>query len=297
VVLHRLFMRALGVAVPVIASAVICPVSAVIGVTAAFGGLSSSVRLEISSDKKQFLVGEPVWIDVVLKNVSQDAVQIPHPRIEPELGNLDFFVVCGGDTLQYTGGTASYLRKPRDLVPGEDITSQLDILNYYGQPVEGTAYFEKVLRPGTYSIQGRAWHSILSNTLTVEVIEPAGEDAEIYSRFHDAAILRGQRHRQEAADSLSSLLPSASRSAYRDKVYFWLIRFVHNDKPRQRSLSAKVLRDYPDSRYAHACLLRVFHGMDRAQAQEFVGELESAALGTRAAVEGRKMLETYEFRK
>ncbi len=297
VVLTRPLMRVLGTVVPIIVTVVICPVSAVIGVTPAFGELSSSLSLEITADKKQFLSGEPIWIDVVLKNVSQDTVRIPHFEIAPELRNLDFFVFCESETLQYTGGVASYFIKPRDLAAAEEVISQEHILEYYGKPREGTGWFEKVLHPGTYSVQARAWHGVLSNTLEVEVIEPSGEELEIYNGLHEAILLRAQRCPQEAAERLYSLLPSASRSAYRDKLYFWLILFVHNDKQRERSLSARVLREYPDSRYAHACLLRFFRGMSRAEAEEYVGELESAAPGTRAALQGRKLLGTYEFRK
>jgi hypothetical protein len=297
VMLNHLFMRALGTIVPAIATAVICAVSAVIGVTPAFGELSRSLSLEITADKKQFLLGEPVWVDVVLKNVSQDTVRIPHFEMAPELSNLDFFVVCESETLQYTGGVASYWIKPRDLAPAEGLTSQEDILDYYGKPREGTGWFEKVLDPGTYSVQASAWHSVMSDTLEVEVIEPSGEELEIYNGLHEAILLRAQRRFQEAAERLCSLLPSASRSAYRDKLYFWLIRIVHNDKRRQRRLSAQILREYPDSRYARFCLSYVIHGMSRAEAEKFVGELESTAPGTRAAVQGRKMLETYEFRK
>lgn len=295
--LNRVLMRAIASVAPLIVTVAICPISTLIGVDPAFGQLSSVLSLEIRADKKQFLLGEPVWIDVLLKNVSQDTVRIPDRVIRPDFGNLEFFVTSGEETLPYTGGDATYIIEPLDLAPGEELTMQFDILDFYGESAEGTHWFERLFHPGTYSVQARAWHGVLSNTLEVEVIEPSGEELEIYNGLHEAAVLEGQRRFQEAAERLYSLLPSASRSAYRDKLYNELILGACADSPRQRRLAAQVLREYPDSRYAHFCLSYVFHGMSRAEAEEYVDELESAAPGTRAAVQGRKMLGTYEFRR
>ena len=295
--LSRFLVHALGRVMPVIVVVGICPISPPAAVDLAFGRLSNALELEINIDKERFLVGEPVWIDVVLKNVSQDTVPISGRDIRPEHGNLEFFVAGGEKTLKYTGGFATYIGGPQNLAPGEEITSQFDIVDFYGKPVEGTLCFEKLLHPGMYSVQARVWRNVTSNALDMEVVEPSGEDAEIQRALHEASLLIGQRRREEAGERLCSVLPSASQSVYRDKLYFVLIRIAHTERPRQRKLAEQVLREYPDSRYAGPCLLRVFGGMSRAQAEEFVGGLESAVPGTRAAVRGRKLLETYEFRK
>lgn len=292
-------LQALGLrrTASVMAMGAVCLISALSGLAPAFAGLSDSLELEISADKEQFLLGEPIWIDVVLRNVSEDTLCISGRDIRPEHRNIDFFVTRGDEILRYTGGYATYVGKPLDLAPGEEVATHFDILEFYGMRVEETVGFEKLFHPGDYSVQARVWHSVTSNTLDVEVIEPSGEDAEIYRGLHEAALLRSRRQFRQAAETLYPLLASASQSAYRDKLYFWLIRIVHMDEPRKRALAEQVLEEYPDSRYARACLLRVLSGMDRAEAQKLVKELESTSPGTRAAVQGRKLLQTYEFRK
>lgn len=295
--LSRLLVRALGGVAPVIVIVTICPISPLTGLDLALGQAPSPLRLEISADKKQFLLGEPVWIDVALKNVSQDTVRIPDRVIRPDFGNLDFFVTSESETLRYIGGHATYVSEPINLAPGEEVISQHDILDFYGKPIEGTIALERLFHPGMYSVHARAWRSVVSNTLDVEVVEPSGDDAEIYRVLHEAALLSGQRRFREAAERLYPLLPSASQSAYRDKLYIELMWAVYTDRPRRKSLAAQVLREYPNSRYARKCLYYVFQGMSRAQAEDFVRDLESRAAGTRAALHGRRMLETHEFRE
>jgi len=281
----------------VLAIAAICLLRPPIGVDPALCDQSSSLRLEISAEKSRYLVGEPIWIDMVLKNVSQDTVVIGHRVVRPEYGNLKFLIVGDGDTLQYADGFAMFISRSMNLPPGGELRDQFDVLEYYGKCGEGTMGFEMFFDPGVYSIRARAFRSVTSNTLEVEVVEPSGQEAEIYRVFHEAAVLRAQKRYDEAAEKLHALLPSAEQSPYRDKLYYMLIRILSDDKARRGRLAERVLRDYPNSRYARPCALRAFSNMTRAEAEKFVTSLESAAPGTRAAVEARRLLRTYEFRK
>jgi len=296
-VLGKFPMSVLARAAPVAAIVVFCSFSLAAMGDVALAEASGRLQLEIGADKSRYLVGEPIWIDVVLKNVSQDTVRVGHRIMEPESWTLEFFVVTDGETLPYTGGRASVIYESLDLPPGGELPGQFDILQYYGKCGEGTKGFERFLDPGVYSIRARAFRSVTSNALEVEVLEPSGREAEIYRIFHEAAVLDAHRHYEEAAEKLQSLLRSASSSTYRDKLYYMLIRVLHTDRRRQRDLAERVLREYPDSRYARFCLTYVLYGMTRAEAEKFVSSLESAAPGTRAAVEARRLLRTYEFRK
>lgn len=294
--LQRMTVRDIRRAASSIVMVAAFPLSPLMGLDTTVCLGRGSLALEISPDKTEFLLGEPIWIDVTLRNTGSDTLMIPHRIQSPDRGNLEFLVTTDGDTLDYSGPMGSYVRQPQALEPGGGITRQHDILESYGRPVDGTKMLERQISPGEYTVQAKAFVNVVSNALDITVVEPSGTEAELHSALHEAYLLVAQRRTHEAVDLLGPLLADAAHSAYRDKLYFTLILVGRDDLSEWEGLTRGFVTNYPDSRYSRPCLLRLFRDMSRSQAESFVRELEFNAPGTRAALESRKILQKYEFR-
>ena len=142
-----------------------------LSVPAVAAGQNITIRLE--HDKTApYLIGEPVVVNVVLRNAGNEPVSIP-AELEPDYEVIRFFIKRADDT----GSTPGRLFRPwaviedggsRQLAPNDEIVVPSRI--FYG--AEGWTFRSE----GTYTVTAR-FSNATSNALTIVVAHPA-DDAQ-----------------------------------------------------------------------------------------------------------------------
>jgi hypothetical protein len=256
---------------------------------------ASDWRFEISLEKSKYLPGEAVWVDFVLRNVSEDTLFIEDSKLDPNNFNLSFDVTARNDTLPFIGYHPNCRPIwPRWLFPGGTLTGTVNICTYYGEPVEGNRWEGWLFHPGIYSLQGIALREVPSNRLEFEVMEPSGEDVKIFEVLHRAQILAAQYSREATAELLFPLLPRATNSVYRDQIYRVLRWAVALDYPKAAEVGREALKINPNTRYARTHLFAVFWASTPEEGRRYVESLERKAPGSRVAVLGRELLDGFK---
>jgi hypothetical protein len=247
------------------------------------------LRLEMSLEKREFLVAEPIWIDVSLTNTGTDTMWFPETLLEPMIESLKFLVIAGDDTVPYEGIAGNYCGPPVPLAPGAVTARYVDLLEYYSESAPGTAGFERYLRAGTYSIQAVAY-GVTSETVIIEVSEPTGRDLAIHTAIHDAMLLKIRGQRTQAADLLLPLLDEIPvGNPYRERLEYSLNGILCFDKKRLFPMLRRFLSANPETRYARLFMLDLISPMSGERALAFADSVAAASPGTRLAKQAKEL--------
>jgi hypothetical protein len=133
-------------------------------------GDQSAIRLAISSAKRQWLVGEPVVLQVTLTNTSQSAEEVL-PQLQKEVGLIHYFI--SNDNREYRRVTPYLYRDPSkgpvSLAPNESLYHE-ETLIY--NPIQKDLLFPSA---GRYYVRAE-WHQtrpVQSNVLEIEIVPPS----------------------------------------------------------------------------------------------------------------------------
>ena len=207
---------------------VICPIA-----------YSQSLSLTISTDKDQYLVGEQVWVRMCLHNTGSIELQVDKTSlrycmiVEDSIGNRvspNFHVTPIGI---YTG-----------LAPGYSIVTSRDINGYFGKHyVDG--FISNILSPGTYTVYANSGGmvdrsntvSVSSNRVTFRIVEPRGDDGNIFKQLCQILILRSNDC-EAVFDRLVSFVDDYPESAYMSNAYKYL--FMCDLPPCSRTTNSLI---------------------------------------------------------
>ncbi len=259
-------------------------------VSGAFAEGIGDLELTIKMDKEQYVVGEPVWVDVVLMNPGPSDVRMPWGPLCHGCQTFRFVVATESDTLPYSGGVAMYIPTPTVLAPGESLAAQVDILETYGSPVQGTFRFERVIPPSVYSLQAVEWRTH-SATLSFGVVEPEGRNARAFEGLHRVYRLLGDFDSSAATSELDALLPELTETPYGGKAYFLAALLRLTRRSEMLEVSRTAISVLPNSRFSHYFVGWLMRDMDDTEAQDFVRHLSEAAPNTRVESEARWLLD------
>jgi len=136
------------------------------------GGLS----LEISTDRSEFVLGEPVVLYVTLKNAGSGPVQVM-PRLEPDYQFVEYFVKGpdGAESVFLPWAYKDYVGAQTTLQPGDSISGVAKI--FYG----GNGWTFKV--PGTYRLRAVYENSASSQEISINVKAPTDDAGQRSSQI------------------------------------------------------------------------------------------------------------------
>ncbi|MGB2697981.1 MAG: hypothetical protein WBD28_09025, partial [Candidatus Zixiibacteriota bacterium] len=246
---------------------------------------NTPLKLEIKTSKEVFLRSEPIWIDAILSNISQDTVRVYglclpcqsrfHVEVKDEKGN----------TLKYTGPVY-------DMIPGsgwimhpeESYHKCLNLLDYFFQYKNLIELvFLKGLKPGTYTVRAR-YETTNSNEVKFEVKEPEQSEKEAYQLVKDAYYSQTKKP-DSTSEYFKQLVNSFPKSAYAEIGY----KELYHDK--------KLLENFPNSGYTERTLERLTDTLSLEQKYEFLHKVINKHPNTRSTKFAEKMLKTIEDQK
>lgn len=274
----------------------VLPILMLVGSSAAFTGeetvtqyWTARVSLEISLPSTQFLLGEPVWLDVTLSNTSQDTIVIPHGPLCLSCRTLDLELRDeSGDLVPYSGSNVFWIAKPVSMAPGESKERSYDLLEFYGTRVNEYSSIEKRLQPGSYSITAREG-SVYSTVEPFRIVQPEGTDAEVLNALHEASVslagmdLDGALRISQSIEHLTASSPYAERA-----TYLKALSRLGNSEAHVQACNDAIESD-PDSRYAGYYVGKAVGGMTPGELASFLEGLERNAPNSRATKAAKKI--------
>lgn len=250
---------------------------------------TARVSLEISLPSTQFLLGEPVWLDVTLTNTSQDTIVIPHGPLCLRCRTLDLELRDeSGDLVPYSGSNVFWIAKPVSMAPGESKERSYDLLEFYGTRVNECSSIERRLQPGSYSVTAREG-SVYSTVEPFRIVQPEGTDSEVLNALHEASVSLDGLELDEALRVLESIEHLTASSPYAERAtYLKALSRLGNPEALVQACNDAIESD-PDSRYAGYYVGKVVGEMTPVELALFMEGLERSAPNSRAAKAARKI--------
>lgn len=243
------------------------------------------LKLEISFSKDSYLVNEPIWIDAILYNISEDTVRV-YGLCLPCQSIFNVEVIDEkGNTLKYTGPVY-------DMIPGsgwimhpeESYYKCLNLLDYFFQYKNLIELvFLKGLKPGRYTVRAR-YETTNSNEVKFEVKEPERSEKDAYQLVKDAYYSQTKKP-DSTSEYFKQLVNSFPKSAYAEIGY------------KELYLDKKLLENFPNSGYTERTLERLTDTLSLEQKYEFLHEVINKHPNTRSTKFAEKMLKKLETKK
>jgi len=280
-----------------------------------------SVRIEINKDK--YLVGELIWLDVWVTNVSDEPQNFNSGDID--ITNNLHIIDSGGKRYKSHINSERY---PMGWAPKFPPGSQYHISRYlpgefgisdwkggifYFPPGEYTLYLPVKVPGGTN--RAGVVHPELelqSNTITFSVVSPQGTDQEAFqlierarSIFHKQPF-QPDRDYSEVEEIYQSVIANYPQSPYYELVWqYYTLMYMHHPDPakRQRSLETHLefIRRHPDSRLVEVVIRETEHfaypSIDFELYKNRMIQIMQEVPGTRAASYARERLDLAEKTK
>ena len=198
-------------------------------------------RLPLKTPRREYLLGEPVELELKLRNHAKEVMKVVEVFVEPATYEAPVWISRGNEPFaEFRPSTKAFKRKRQvfSLNFGEDLEFNYRVVGMPGPEVR--LAFPK---PGDYRVfvkfplylAGAAQSvEIASNVVAVRVTEPKGKDAELWNKLKDPQFM--------------SLLQ---------------VETVDKNHPKTPLRLAELLRDNPTSGYAvairHALAKVYFH--------------------------------------
>ncbi len=212
-----------------------------------------NLELKLLCDKSEYLLEEPIWVDILLISHEVDTVMVNFPT--PKYDHFRFIVVEEGrDTVQYSGmmlefgGHAGMLPDLR-LAPGDTVYFTYNLIHGYASSPRSTRH-NRIPLHGKIEITGVFWNRYYSAQLNILISKPTGVEEEVYMLYREG---QSHRMRERMFDRFQEILESYPNSVYAPVACRGLAAYynIHlHDSEKDREYSLRLLSDYPNSGYA-----------------------------------------------
>ncbi|MFX1537682.1 MAG: hypothetical protein ACFFDI_26085 [Promethearchaeota archaeon] len=243
------------------------------------------LALEIRTSKEVFLRSEPIWIDAILSNISQDTVRVYGLCLPCQSIFRVEVIDEQGNALKYTGSVYDMIPGSGWIMhPGDRYFKCLNLLNHFYQYKNLVELvFLKSLQPGRYTVKAR-YETANSNELEFEVKEPEQLEKEAYQLVKDAYYSQTKKPDSTSA-YFKQLVNSFPKSAYAEIGY----KELYYDK--------ELLENFPNSGYTENALVRLTDTLSLEQKHKSLHEVINKHPSTRSAKFAEKMLKKIEDQK
>jgi hypothetical protein len=246
-------------------------------------GNDKQLQFKIGLSKQTFLMGETIWLDATLTNVSSDTVRI-FGFFPPCQGPLNIELKDSiGKVMPYTGSIYEMTHN-RGLIlnPNEFYYGCFNLLELFNTDRGLLHDIWGKLPPGHYVVRA-AYRNIPSvEQLEFEVIEPTEGETESYQILQDAFTALRQRESELRTQKLQELVAKFPNSVYAEKA----LRELFEEK--------ELLQGFPNSGYTERSLRTLIDKMDSDKKKVFLQNVVKAYAGSRSAKFAQQMLKWLE---
>ncbi len=273
---------------------------------------AQEVRVELRTDKKVYVTGEPIWVEIILHNVSQDTFDIRGIKWDKHLFVLDSKDRKLNPTLIITWGS-NVMWEPTFL-PGDTKKFHRELTSHFGYEAHRVPYFKqgnyrvffKAIEGGGSKydnlIERRRYYKptlLESNEVFFEVVKPNDEDIIVLTLLRKALDYENERL-WDKADSMFQIVlrdhPYSPYSVRALNMTALLYKFSpdENEKRLAKDRYEQLVNKYPDSYYAVEALWDVVQYYDTRGEKEmklrFLEEVAKNHPETKAGREVQKWL-------
>jgi hypothetical protein len=261
-------------------------------------GEHGGVKLEISLEKTEYLVGEVVWLDIKATNITDHDIEVP----PLELLYTQWFkvVIVGpdGDTLRHLGLRAN----TRGYVKGTLLSPRESYYNYeeiggvgyqFGKrnnPYRGTG-IPLPLAEGTYSIQA-VYLGNLSNKLEFRTINPVGDEKKAYELLKLGYKYRPIRTVDKSIENFKALLELYPNSVYAAEAcyhLFGIFRSHKQDLSSWKQYAELLISRYPSSGNVKYVMHDLIESKTDKEKIEWLQDIEKKYPETRVALKAKEI--------
>ena len=252
-------------------------------------------KVEATLAKNQFVLFEPIWLDITLTNTATDS-RITHGLIAPN--HLQFFIELKdnlGNPMVYSGPQILFGSGPGHLrlETGEQDYASFNLLTlfYSRHDSSGYAVLEDFpyISKGSYHIQV-VYEGATSQELSFTVIEPSGEEQEALRLIEKASALYNWNNTDPAVSLFRQVVDSFPNSAYAERCYFLSVARSMEMRPKLTQgawdftpVDRAMLSKYPNSGDARGWVAGITREMDPQTISRFLAELVKAHPDSRCA--------------
>jgi len=258
-----------------------------VGGFSAIHGKTQEFELEISLVKEVYSLAEPIWLDVTLTNIGEDTARTWGLCL-PCMAEFKVILTDEqGDTMDYRGPEYAVLRQDGWVMgPGEDYYQCLNLSECFGEWPEPRALvvgylFTKSLKPAKFAAEARyrvRGQDVVSNQVSFEVRQPAGEDEKVYRLLQEAYDLYRQGKDDVSRNKLNEIVTFHAKSVYAQSAC------------RDLFLWEKLIEKYPDSGFTQNAILAIASRKGAAERKKFLQSVIQTGAKTRSARFAQQML-------
>ncbi len=253
-------------------------------------------KVEAALAKNQFVLFEPIWLDITLTNTATGSRITPgliapnHLQFFIELrGNLGNPVVYTGPVYDFYVGGSGRLR----LETGEQDYASFNLLPlfYSLHDSSGYAVLEDFpyIPKGSYHVQV-LYEGATSKELSFTVIEPFGEEQEALRLIEKASALWNWNNTDPAVGVFRQVVDSFPNSAFAERCYYLSVTYSMEARAKRMQgpwdltpVHRAMLSKYPNSGDARGWVAGVTREMDPQTKSRFLAELVKAHPDSRCA--------------
>ncbi len=262
---------------------------------------TSDWSVNISLDKKEYIVYESIWLDVELKNISDKSLEtqgIPTPN---HLGFIVKVTDSSGNTLPYTGIQVLYAGESvKSVKPGDFEYLPINLLSSfrfaeYKRDLYAPYGFFSYIPPGAYTVQVEL-EGETSNILNFEIKEPEGQELEALILLNKASKIAPVPENYPLIIPIyKELVDNYPTSVYAETSHDLYISETHYQERVEGtfnydSLTILMLRTYPNSGNSIARLSSLKKYSKNINIQELVKSINTNYPNSRAAKYGKFLL-------
>jgi hypothetical protein len=239
----------------------------------------------IGIEKDTFLLGEPIWLDMYLKNIGKQPIPVKPLSIAG--GWLELIVInSSNDTLipyakeviNFVGGGPTYT-----LESGETLYICRDLLEAtgLGEREEKWMSWRSYLKPDAYKIKARYQGYVQSNELAFAVLNPTGTE-KIARRMWKEGHAEQLKTRGKSGSSISKwteLIDKYPNSVYAPSA---LRELLYCDSHNSTKHAQNLLATHPNSGYSGYAIGILLQNKSEEQQKEMYEQIGRQYAGTRA---------------
>jgi tetratricopeptide (TPR) repeat protein len=212
---------------------------------------SDHLEIKIWTDKNEYLIKEPIFVNYEVKNTTDSTVALNFRGLK------EYFVIKDQDNRTFGNRLTSFyaVLNPNSLKPNASYSDREEISDRYGmtEPGEYSCYIQ--LPPATFSPSPET----KSNLIKIKVKAPEGKEKQALNLFLEAEKLKWTPDKDSEKRALGfskylELVDKFSTSVYAPKALrsAWGVYIYSKDSEERRKIipvCKKLIENYPDSYY------------------------------------------------
>ena len=214
---------------------------------------SLQVEITICMDKSEYLLDEPIWVEVLIMNTSDETASLPPPVSGVGLFR---FILRGtdGDTIPRTPPivVGCPQRGPDALVsPRDTLYSLRNLLETFGDHVPWLSSVN-TLPTGSYTLEAEYDGMYTSNLLSFSVVEPHGEESHAHDLLMTGRDLKWKKRYDQAIQRFETVVESYPTSVYAARALIYMrgiYMFAQPDSDRVLGIATALLLNHTTSGY------------------------------------------------